>query len=185
MAIVKFRLIRNPKAAQSGTGLLHLVRDSKVQGGGVQDSNVQDSNVRDDRVRDSKFEWVRPLQRDYTSATYELGPGFYVLVTDESSHKNKRKNWTIIQVFRKKDGTEAVVVREEAKVWRENKVWGCYWWGKRGSYGLIAQIASEYKGRQAKDMSVIEILDAFFECAIQRLEAEEAKRRRDEPPPGN
>jgi hypothetical protein len=170
MPIVKFRLIRNPKATQSGTGLLRLVRNSNVQDGGVQDS---------------KFEWVRPLQRDYTSATYELKPGFYVLVTDESSHRNKRKSWTIIQVIQEEDGEGAVVVRKEAEVWRENKVWGCYWWGKKGGYSLIAQIAAAHKGRQAADMSVIEILDAFFECAIQRLEAEEAKRRRDEPPPGN
>jgi hypothetical protein len=33
-------------------------------------------------------------------------------------------------------------------------------------------------------MSAIEILNAFFECAIRRLEAEEAERRRDAPPPG-
>jgi hypothetical protein len=166
MPIVKFQLIRNPKATRSGTGLLRLVQDSNVQDGGVQDS---------------KFEWVRPLQRDYTSATYELKPGFYVLVTDESSHRNERKNWTIIQVIQE----GAAVVREEAGVWRENKVWGCFWWGKKGDYSLIAQIASAYKGRQAAEMSVIEILNAFFECAIRRLEAEEAERRRDEPPPGD
>jgi hypothetical protein len=167
MLIVKFQLIRNPKATRSGTGLLRLVRDSDVQD---QDGGVQDS----------KFKWVRPLQRDRKSATYELEPGFYVLVTDDSSHRNVRKSWTIIQVI--PEG--AAVVREEAKVWRENKVWGCYWWGKKGDYSLIAQIAAAHKGHQAADMSVIEILDAFFECAIQRLEAEEAERRRDEPPPG-
>jgi len=169
MPIVTFQLIRNPKATRSGTGLLRLVQDSNVQEGGVQDS---------------KFEWVRPLQRDYTSATYELKPGFYVLVTDDSSHRNERKSWTIVQVIQ---GGEkgAAVVREEAEVWRENKVWGCYWWGKKGGYSLIAQIAAAHKGRRAAEMSVIEILDAFFECAIQRLEAEEAKRRRDEPPPSD
>jgi hypothetical protein len=42
-------------------------------------------------------------------------------VTDTSSHKNARKNWTIIQVI--PEG--AAVVREEAKVWRENSEWAC------------------------------------------------------------
>jgi hypothetical protein len=57
-----FTLYRNPKAARSGTGLLR-----PVPGGG--------------------FEWVRPLQRGRTDATYELEPGLYILVTDESSPK--------------------------------------------------------------------------------------------------
>jgi hypothetical protein len=163
MPIVKFELCRNPKTMRSGVGLLRLVQDSDVQGGDAQDS---------------RFEWVRPLQRDRTSATYDLEPGFYVLVTDTSSHKNARKNWTIIQVI--PEG--AAVVREEAKAWRENSEWACSWWGKEGGYSLIAQIAAAHKGRRAAEMSVIEILDAFFECAIQRLENPE--HRHDAPPPG-
>jgi hypothetical protein len=174
MPIVKFRLCRNPKATRSGVGLLRLVRNSGVQGGG---------DVQGGDVQDSKFEWVRPLQRDLTSATYELEPGFYVLVMDDSSHRNERKSWTIVQVIQEGE-KGAAVVREEAGVWRENKVWGCRWWGKKGGYNLIAQIAVAHKGRRAADMSVIEILNAFLECAIRRLEAEEAKRRRDEPPSG-
>jgi hypothetical protein len=155
MPILEFELCRNPKAIRSGVGLLRPTLD-----GG--------------------FEWVRPLQRDRTSATYDLEPGFYVLVTDTSSHKNARKNWTLVQVI--PEG--AAVVREEARVWRENTTWGCSWWGKKGGYGLIAQIAAKHKGRKAEDMSTIEILNAFFECAIQTLEAEQqAKRRHDEPPP--
>jgi hypothetical protein len=101
MPIVKFELCRNPKAMRSGVGLLRLVQDSDVWGGDAQDSG---------------FEWARPLRRDRTSATYDLEPGFYVLVTDTSSHKNARKNWIIVQVI--PEG--AAVVREEAKVWREN-----------------------------------------------------------------
>jgi hypothetical protein len=155
MPIVEFDLCRNPKAIRSGVGLLRLAPDGK-------------------------FEWVRPLRRDRKSATYDVEPGLYVLVTDTSSHKNARKNWTIVQVI--PEG--AAVVREEAKVWRENNEWACSWWGKEGDYSLIAQIAAAHKGRRAADMSAIEILNAFFECAIRRLEAEEAERRRDEPPPG-
>jgi hypothetical protein len=158
MPILKFSLCRNPKAARSGVGLLRLAPNGE-------------------------FEWVRPLQRGLTSATYDLDPGFYVLVTDTSSHRNKRKNWTLVQVI--PEG--AAVVREEAKVWRENSEWGCSWWGKKGSYALIARIAAEHKGRAASAMSPIEILNAFFECAIRRLEseqAEQAEHRRDEPPLG-
>jgi hypothetical protein len=162
MPILKFQLCRNPKAMRSGVGLLRLVQDGK-------------------------FDWVCPLQRDRTSATYDLDPGFYVLVTDDSSHKNARKSWTIIQVIQNEGGKGAAVIREEAKVWRENKTWGCYWWKKKGGYNLIAQIAAEHKGRRAAEMSVIEILNAFFERAILRLkeeQAEQAKSRRDEPPSG-
>jgi len=155
MPIVEFVLCRNPKAIRSGVGLLRLTPDGE-------------------------FEWARPLQRDLTSATYGLEPGLYVLVTDTSSHKNARKNWTIVQVI--PEG--AAVVREEARVWRENQRWGCSWWGKEGDYKLIAQIAAEHKGCPARDMSTIEILNAFFGCAIRRLEAEQAERRRNEPPPG-
>ena len=155
MPIVEFELCRNPKAIRSGVGLLRLASDGK-------------------------FEWVRPLQRSRTSATYDLEPGFYVLVTDTSSHKNARKNWTLIQVI--PEG--AAVAREEAGAWRTNRVWGCSWWGKEGGYNLIAKIAAEHKGRRAADMSVIEILNAFFECAILRLKEEQAEHRRDEPPPG-
>jgi hypothetical protein len=155
MPILKFELCRNPKAIRSGVGLLR-----PIPGGG--------------------FEWVSPLQRDRTSATYDLEPGFYVLVTDTSSHKNKRKNWTLVQVI--PEG--AAVVREEARVWHENTTWGCFWWGEEGGYELIARIAAEHKKRAASAMSKIEILDAFFECAIHRLDAKQAERRHDEPPPG-
>lgn len=157
MPIVEFELCRNPKAIRSGVGLLRPTPDGK-------------------------FEWVHPLQRSRRSATYDLEPGFYVLVTDASSHRNARKNWTLVQVI--PEG--AAVVREEAKVWHENREWACSWWGKKGDYTLIAQIAAAHKGRRAADMSTIEILDAFFECAIRRLEAEaeQAERRRDDPPPG-
>jgi hypothetical protein len=153
MPIVEFELCRNPKAIRSGVGLLRLAPDGK-------------------------FEWVRPLQRDRKSATYDVEPGLYVLVTDTSSHKNARKNWIIVQVI--PEG--AAVIREEASVWRENRDWGCLWWGRKGDYKLIAHIAAAHKGRRAADMSVIEILDAFFECAIRRLESPE--HRHDEPPPG-
>jgi len=212
MLITTFRLCRNPKAKRSGVGLLRFVQASDVQSGNaiVQDSDIQSSDalVQDSDIQsgdalvqagnvqsgdaqkrklECKFEWVRPLKRDLTSATYELHPGFYVLVTDDSSHRNDRKIWTIIQVIQNEEGKIVAVVREEAKVWRANKTWGCYWWGKKGKYELIAQIAAEHKGCQATDMSVIEILNAFFECAILRLkkeQAEQAKSRRDEPPSG-
>jgi hypothetical protein len=152
MPIVEFDLCRNPKAMRSGVGLLRPTPDGK-------------------------FEWVRPLKRNRVSATYDLDPGFYVLVTDTSSHRNDRKNWVIVQVI--PEG--AAVIRGEAKVWRENRKWGCVWWGKEGDYALIAQIAAAHKGRRAANMDTIEILDAFFECAIQRLENHE--HRHDEPPP--
>jgi hypothetical protein len=91
MPILEFELCRNPKATRSGVGLLRPTADGQ-------------------------FEWVRPLKRHCTSATYEVEPGFYVLVTDTSSHKNARKNWILVQVI--PEG--AAVVRTEAKVWREN-----------------------------------------------------------------
>jgi hypothetical protein len=108
-----------------------------------------------------------------------LEPGFYVLVTDTSSHKNARKNWILVEVI--PEG--AAVVRKEAEVWRENEYWGCSWWGKEGGYELIAKIAADYKKRPAKSMSAIEILNAFFECAIKRLEEEKSEHRHDEPHP--
>jgi|GEM_PF-3360796 len=135
-----FSLYRNPKAARSGTGLLR-----PLERGG--------------------FEWVRPLQRGRTDATYELEPGYYVLVTDESSHKNDRKSWSVVEVT--EDGR--AVTREEVGVWRENRMWGCHWWGMQKSYAFMARRAAEHRGRRAADMGAIEIVDAFLECGITTL----------------
>jgi len=140
MTVVTLSVTRNPKAARSGSGLLR-------------------------RIPGGQFEWVRPLQRGRREATYELEDGHYVLVYDGSSHKNDRKEWDIVEVANGK-----ATILEGWGVWRENRIWGCVWQGKQGSYAFMAKLASAHANRTASSMSVIEIINQFLDCVIATIQ---------------
>jgi hypothetical protein len=142
--IINLRTVRNPKARRSGTGVLVPTSDGKA------------------------LEWRSALKRTTYGGDWEFEVGeLFVLVYDDSSHKNSRKMW---RLERAQEGrAEELGVR----LYRTNRFWEARFFDREGNWRLVLQIASQFKGVSPSKLDTISAINAFFLAAIEELRRKE------------